>query len=74
MGSPVSLCNGLYARLLLMGKSNGDLSVESRETTEEEEYGVFPVMERRRKRSGVVWRESFLFLLGLAIRLPWPGD
>ncbi|CAN6814924.1 unnamed protein product [Brassica oleracea var. botrytis] len=25
-----------------MGKSNGDLSVESRETTEEEEYGVFP--------------------------------
>ncbi|KAL0677973.1 hypothetical protein Bca4012_005954 [Brassica carinata] len=64
MGSPVSLCNGLYARLLLMGKSNGDLSVESRETTEEEEYGVFPVMERRRTRSGVVWRESFLFLLG----------
>ncbi|KAH0892905.1 hypothetical protein HID58_055334 [Brassica napus] len=53
MGSPVSLCNGLYARLLLMGKSNGDLSVESRETTEEEEYGVFPVMERRRTRSGV---------------------
>ena len=64
MGYPVPLCNGLYARLLLMGKSNGDLSVESRETTEEEEYGVFPVMERRRTRSGVVWRESFLLLLG----------
>ncbi|WZZ38911.1 hypothetical protein YC2023_035170 [Brassica napus] len=26
MGYPVPLCNGLYARLLLMGKSNGDQS------------------------------------------------